>query len=964
MFSASYSMDHSVPCLMSKHIAEGHDFPVFYYGQPYMGSLEPAVSSLLYRLPINHNLACNLGSAIFAIALLPLVLLLGRKTGGWIGGLSALSFLIIGPPVYMQFMNWSYGGYAAMTFLGTALLLSGLRILELENFEKKDSPLWLWLLTGFLGGLSWWTSFLLIPFMLTLVILFLVTLRLRCFRLYTVWALIMFAIGSAPFWIWNWTHKWASLLFLQQCNGKSSIFHGLRLFVSEIAGAIVDMPPSLWVIIPAAVYIAGIFITAIVVIKNKKNRVEALYMGAVLMTFVLMAILFVRKPERIGPARYFLPFIPLIAVMLGAFTKLLAKRFHRAAALAWIPILVLIAFQFRMLPIAKMWYAEKGEYFEQLDRLGDFLRREKIHSVYSKYLNRSVGYGLNFYYNEEFVFSDPSGERYYPYLQQAEIDPNPAILNKFNYLDRLFDTSGGSATTDYLEKPDVSITYNFKPPSNSLVASPPPDSVVDVATDEELRHKLSDNNIETFWSSDGIKKHNCILVKWNNTQTLSSMRPVSSNNAWSEELSIKYRSTETGRWISLPDYYFNAWFWTAERPFYGGEFYRQNLQLPDISTKTIEITFNKNRQNQPVSIAELSFFSKRKSCGVSEKNNFAQLCEMLKKRSIQFVYCDRGLAATLLRDGSKNLTISLDKSVYPDSRRRLSSNMRLTPSTAIVVESLNGSYCSDILDLLNITYETKSVGTRVVYLFRESGLHGLSGHPLPLRWLGFRPILSNENGEWQAEMCEIAKISLNNGFVIVAKKKIDKVLQTFPDYIPALRILKAIQIKRQMIADAEKVEQRIAALTKSGFAFKAKYKNGIQLYGADISFLPPDIQNPRERIMRCKYFWENSDEIDTSGLAVFIHIKDKAGAILLQDDHVLHKCGRYAEIFKNRFVEFRSVSISDDILEKISTIDIGLYQANPPYQRIRIKSFKAGANKKAVKFMPSYTVAIHIDGLP
>jgi len=42
--------DVGVVALMAKHMAEGVDFPVFFYGQPYMGSLEPAVSALLCKL--------------------------------------------------------------------------------------------------------------------------------------------------------------------------------------------------------------------------------------------------------------------------------------------------------------------------------------------------------------------------------------------------------------------------------------------------------------------------------------------------------------------------------------------------------------------------------------------------------------------------------------------------------------------------------------------------------------------------------------------------------------------------------------------------------------------------------------------------------------------------------------------------------------------------------------------------
>ena len=36
--------------LMARHMAQGIDYPVFAYGAPHLGSLEPAVAALLFRL--------------------------------------------------------------------------------------------------------------------------------------------------------------------------------------------------------------------------------------------------------------------------------------------------------------------------------------------------------------------------------------------------------------------------------------------------------------------------------------------------------------------------------------------------------------------------------------------------------------------------------------------------------------------------------------------------------------------------------------------------------------------------------------------------------------------------------------------------------------------------------------------------------------------------------------------------
>jgi len=927
MFSASYSMDHSVPCLMTKHMAEGRDYPAFYYGQAYMGSLEPFVSTLFYRLPINHNLACNLGTALFGIALLPLLFLWGKKTGGRRAGVGAVAFLVIGPAVYMQFMNWSYGGYAAMTFLGAALLLSGLRILDLERVEKGSSSLWLWLLTGLLGGLGWWTSFLLIPFLLTLVILFLVILRLRCFRLNTLWALIAFGVGSAPFWIWNWTHNWKSFVFLMQDVGGADPLQGLKLCVSTLVGTIVDMRGSLIIAIVAVIYAAGMIYSAFVILRDREHRSRSLYMTAALLVFVITLFFFIRKPSRLGPSRYFLTLMPVLAVWLGVFVEVISKRLRYG--LAWIPLLVLIAPQLRMLPVCHRWYEERHDYYAQLDELGAFFQREKIQTIYTLYEHRKLGYGLNFYYDEAFVFPDPDKERYVPYLQQAEGDRSPAVLGNPYELDRLFHASGGTATRDQLR--DVRITHRFVPPGNALVPLADPVSMVDASTGAEFESSLNDDNIYTCWINDRERKNNTIFVTWNQPETICTMRIIARKGKWPEQVSMKYASPERDEWISLPDYFFSPWFWSGERAFFGGEFYRQELRFPDITTRKMKITFNGDNYNDPVYLAELQFFTESKNEKGTPDKNFDRLCHILQERSVQFVFCDRGLGSRLLRDGPEGLSLSLDKVIYPDEERRLSSSMVLTPATVLVVEPRDASYCSGLFDTLGIDYEIESIGGWSLFFFDKHDLGSVSGHPLPLRWMGFSPIVSNE-GVWRKKMSEKAQQLLRDDNISSAKKTINLILQFSPDYVPALRVLAAIKSDTGKESEAKEILQRVKALSEPQHAFNVDFKNGMELCGTSVSATVA-----RGETLACAYFWKMPSTIDVTGLAVFVHLKDADGKVCIQDDHILSDIGpNSVETFNHQFIEYRQVPIPKDLPTGSYTIDIGLYQSSPPHKRIRI----------------------------
>ena len=55
---------------MARHMAALKEFPVFFYGQAYMGSLEPMASALMVRLLGSTGFAVTLGPVLFAAAAL------------------------------------------------------------------------------------------------------------------------------------------------------------------------------------------------------------------------------------------------------------------------------------------------------------------------------------------------------------------------------------------------------------------------------------------------------------------------------------------------------------------------------------------------------------------------------------------------------------------------------------------------------------------------------------------------------------------------------------------------------------------------------------------------------------------------------------------------------------------------------------------------------------------------------
>ena len=76
-FAAGHTADHGIICLMVKHMHEAKEFPVFFYGLPYMGSIEPLFSLAFCALFGVTDFWINMGTALPAILLLPVVYLWG-----------------------------------------------------------------------------------------------------------------------------------------------------------------------------------------------------------------------------------------------------------------------------------------------------------------------------------------------------------------------------------------------------------------------------------------------------------------------------------------------------------------------------------------------------------------------------------------------------------------------------------------------------------------------------------------------------------------------------------------------------------------------------------------------------------------------------------------------------------------------------------------------------------------------
>ena len=139
----SPNSDFAIVCLAAKHMVEGVDLPVFFYGQPYMGNLESSVAAILCRVfgLVVSGFTTNLAPALTGALLLPLVYLWAKDAGSRRAGVLALLFCIVGSDTNFHYAVAARGAYMATMVCGVLSLWLAARIAATISRGEKPGIL-------------------------------------------------------------------------------------------------------------------------------------------------------------------------------------------------------------------------------------------------------------------------------------------------------------------------------------------------------------------------------------------------------------------------------------------------------------------------------------------------------------------------------------------------------------------------------------------------------------------------------------------------------------------------------------------------------------------------------------------------------------------------------------------------------------------------------------------------------
>jgi hypothetical protein len=167
--------DEATIGLAALHIWRGEDFPVYFYGQHYMGTIEAYLAAPLVGWLGPTTIALRLPTlALFALFLTLLYALVRRIYSPWLG-VATVGLLALGSDRIVKNQLIAGGGYPETSPMVVALLL-GVLVLMKEPDQRRP---WVMGGVGLLAGLIVWNHLLPLPYLVAGLVLLIVFARRR-----------------------------------------------------------------------------------------------------------------------------------------------------------------------------------------------------------------------------------------------------------------------------------------------------------------------------------------------------------------------------------------------------------------------------------------------------------------------------------------------------------------------------------------------------------------------------------------------------------------------------------------------------------------------------------------------------------------------------------------------------------------------------------------------------------------
>ena len=300
--------DEAVWGLMARHLLDG-EFPTFFWGQGYGGTLEVFPTALLFALFGTSTIAMRLVPVVLTAVAAVLVWRVGRRTVGEPAARVAAVLLWVWPPYLVWKSERAHGFYGSGLVLVCLVLLLAVRLAERRS--RVDAAL-----LGLVLGLGWWQTPQIVPIALP-AIAWLLWRRPAVLR--DAWLALPAAVaGALPWLVSNLSHDWWSF---DVSSGETPYPERFRGFVSA------TFPMALGLRIPftsewllgtlatGAVYLGVVVLFLVAWWRRRRFPAAHLLFG----TVAAFPFLYALSPSTwlVDEPRYVVVLLPVLALLVA-----------------------------------------------------------------------------------------------------------------------------------------------------------------------------------------------------------------------------------------------------------------------------------------------------------------------------------------------------------------------------------------------------------------------------------------------------------------------------------------------------------------------------------------------------------------------------------------------------------------------------------------------------------------------
>ncbi|MGA3085036.1 MAG: discoidin domain-containing protein [Thermodesulfobacteriota bacterium] len=722
--------DQGTVLLMAKHILDGGEFPIFQYDTAMLGSLEAFLLSSCYLLfGINLWVIHIVPVLCFIFFCLALFLLAKDLFGSQVGLWSLLWCVFSTITISENSIMPQLGNISAPMF-GTALLCITIKIINSSNLFTKR---WGYGLLGLLGGIGWWTSPMMIYYLVTIPIFILLKERGLEILRGGFWGTLLFFVGASPFFCYYAVDPQIDVLIMGVGYSLKNLKEGLPLFFLDRIHYFLDLDKfgslhQLYFWVGAFIYLgATIFLfwghrqdlTYLLKPRYWSKISPGFILGILFLVFlgILSSSVHIER----NATRYFLPLASFFPIAIGYGVVGFRKHWRM------IPIFLGLLLFFIQMEVSWNFVKVEAPSAEAATRmvigLTNELSRKGIRHIYSW---QSPGSELiNFYSKERIISSRPMLERYRPYEDILESSDRVAFLDPGdNPVLPTLGVIGGSCLQEKMGP--FQLYRGFKPHLREYREIPKEEVRLEVSDQQQNVPKMIDRNLDTEWSSGRPKSPDMWLkIDLGKIHSLGMIRLF---NHGSQHAHYAYHiemeaSLDGLSWKKIiPDTQMNLYYWDGPRIYCWELNYRWECRFGPLKARFLLIRNKEQSDRYPWKIGELYVFDDQGEL-TTDSFDYKSIVERIQGLGLQKIYAGRWLSAKI-RETTKGGIQTVQTFTEASFARRWprSRVIEFGPRTGFIVDRQDQSGFEEMLNQAGIKLAWEPFGRWNLYYFKEWGL--------------------------------------------------------------------------------------------------------------------------------------------------------------------------------------------------------------------------------------------------